>query len=103
MPRSTKLDQKREEIKHLDEATQTIILRIDKNDRRLRFSAYIFMSILLIVGIIGIFYQNHLATQNKNHIDCIIKDLATPQKPGTQHKYIDSLNGLEACNIKFTQ
>lgn len=99
MPRITKLDRKREEIQHLDEATQTIIRRIDKNDRRLRLSAYTFMTILLAIGVIGILYQNHIATKNQQHIDCIVKLLATPQKPGTTHKFITDAS--ETCNIKF--
>lgn len=98
----SKLDQKHLEIQHLDTATQAIIAKIDKNDRRLRLSAYLLLSILLIVGIVGIFYQNHIATQSKNHIDCIIKDLATPQPAGTNHKYIDIQTSLSSnCKIKF--
>lgn len=45
--------------------------------------------------------QNVIAAQNKQHIDCIIKDLATPQQPGTNHKFISDLSSQ--CNIKFTQ
>lgn len=59
--------------------------------------------IILALGVIGIFYQNHYALQNKKHIDCIIKDLATPPPPGTPataRKYIDNLQ--TDCNIKFT-
>lgn len=98
----SKLEKKQEEIKHLDEATQTIIRRIDKNDRRLRLSAYLLLSILLIVGIVGIYYQNHIAAQSKNHIDCIIKDLSTPVSPGTT-KHIDYRSVLNKdCKIKFT-
>lgn len=98
----SKLQQKQEEIKHLDEATQTIIMRIDKNDRRLRLSAYALLSLLLIVGVVGIFYQNHIATQSKNHIDCIIKDLSTPIPEGAKTKYIDYQTRLQAdCKIKF--
>lgn len=100
----TKLEQKKSDIQHLDEATQAIIMQIDKNDRRLRLAGFFTLSLLLIVGIVGIFYQNHIATQNKQHIDCIIKDLSTPQKPGTDHKYIDYPSVLSKdCNIKFTQ
>lgn len=96
----TKLVKKQEEIQHLDEATQTIIRRIDTNDRRLRLWAFFTLALLLTVGVVGIYKQNTIATANKKHIDCIIKDLATPQKPGTNHKYIVNLQ--TDCNIKFT-
>ena len=90
------------ELTLLDKATREIIYKIDKNDRRLRLSAYTFMSILLIVGIIGIFSQTHLAQQNKNHIDCIIKDLSTPLPPGDKARVIDYQTRLQAdCKIKF--
>lgn len=99
MPRITKLDRKREEIQHLDEATQTIIRRIDKNDRRLRTSAYIFMSTLLIIGIAGIFYQNHIANKNQQHIDCIVKLFTTPLPANARSRAIE--NPSTTCNIKF--
>lgn len=98
----SKLDKKKEEIQHLDEATQAIILRLNKSDKRLKVSAFLLIIILLATGVIGILYQNHYALQSKNHIDCIIKDLATPQPPGTAHKYIDYQTSLTSnCKIKF--
>lgn len=100
MPKKSKLDQKREEIQHLDIATQAVINRIDKNDRRLRTWGFFTLLLLLAVGVIGIYRQNSIAIANKKHIDCIIKDLATPQRPGTTHKYIANLQ--TDCNIKFT-
>lgn len=57
-------------------------------------------SILFALAVFGIYYQNKLATQNKAHIDCIIKDLATPLPSGSQHKYIQILS--DECHIKFT-
>lgn len=97
----SKVDRKNEEIKHLDEATQEIIKRLNKSDRRLKISAFILVIVLLAVGVIGILYQNHYALQNKNHIDCIIKDLSTPASPGTT-KHIDYQSVLNKdCKIKF--
>lgn len=101
MPKKDRLAKKQEEIKHLDAATQAVISRIDKNDRRLRAWGFFTLALLLVVGIVGIYKQNSIASANKKHIDCIIKDLATPQKPGTSHKYIVNLQ--TDCNIKFTQ
>lgn len=100
----TKLQRKQEELQHLDEATQIIIQRIDKNDRRLRISGFVTLSVLLIVGLIGIYYQVKVATQSKQHIDCIIKDLSTPIPKGTPSKYIDYQSRLSSdCKINFTK
>lgn len=102
MANKTKLEKKQEEIQHLDSATQAIIIRLNKSDKRLKVTAFLVIILFLIVGVIGILYQNHYALQNKNHIDCIIKDLSTPQKPGTTHKYIDYQSQLSSdCKIKF--
>lgn len=98
----TKLDKKNEEIKHLDVATQAIIMRLNKSDNRLKVSAFILIVILLASAVIGIFYQNHYALQNKNHVDCIIKDLSTPLPPGAKARVIDYQTRLSAdCKIKF--
>lgn len=99
--RQAKLQQQVKDIQHLDSATQAIIMRIDKNDRRLRISGFITLAILLIVGIIGIYHQNQLAQESKQHIDCIIKLTETPLGAGDRSKYIDNLNNT--CRIRFTQ
>ncbi len=98
----TRLQRKVQDIQHLDNATQAIIMRIDKNDYRLRITAFFTLSVILILGTVGIYYQVHLATQNKQHIDCIIKDLSTPLPPGAKAKYIQYQTRLNAdCKIKF--
>ncbi len=103
MPSKSKLDQKTIEIQHLDQATQSILLKIDINDRRLRLSAYAFMSLLLIIGIAGIFYQNHLATESKRHIDCIIKLSETPIPKDAHSRYIAINTINNTCQIKFNK
>lgn len=62
-------------------------------------TAFLVLGSLVLISY-SINQANRLSVQNKQHIDCIIKDLATPQKPGTQHKYISELSSQ--CNIKFT-
>lgn len=94
------LERKKTEIKHLDAATQAIIINLNKNDYRLRLTAFVTLAIVATFGTIGIYYQIHLAAQSKQHIDCIIKDLATPLPPGSRSKYITNLQSQ--CNIKFT-
>ncbi len=91
---------------HLDEASQTLRASAKKKWNLSFIFAFAAFFVLLIIGIIGLAYQNHFALQNKNHLDCIIKDLATPPPPGTSptaRKYIDIRSSLTAdCNIKFT-
>lgn len=101
MAKPTKLQQKVKDIQHLDAATQAIIGRMDKNDFRLRVTTLFTLSLILIFGTVGIYYQIHLASQSKQHIDCIIKDLATPLPQGSRSKYITDLQ--TDCNIKFVQ
>lgn len=84
----------------LDEETQALLNSVRSNNSKAVGWFVACWTILLILGVAGIVYQNHIAVQNKQHIDCIIKDLATPQKPGTTHKYIENLS--TDCNIRFT-
>lgn len=94
----SKIEQKQEEIQHLDTATQAIIKRLNKNDQRLRFSALLAISLLMVVGVFGIYKQNQIANKNKEHIDCIIKLFTTPTSSGQTRRIID----LESCQIKVT-
>lgn len=102
MAKKTKLDKKIEEIQHLDAATQEVIIRLNKSDRRLKIAATSLLVVLLVTTAVGVLYQNHYAHQSNNLIVCITKDLTTPQKSGTQHKYIDYQSLLVGdCRIKF--
>lgn len=89
---------------NLDQASQTLRASAKRKwNIAYVLAASAFAIIIMAIGI-SILYQNHYALQSKNHIDCIIKDLTTPQAPGTTHKYIDIRSPLTAdCNIKFTQ
>lgn len=90
---------------HLDEASQILRASAKKKWNKAIISASLAFFTLLVIGIIGLAYQNHYALQNKNHIDCIIKDLATPLPADAPNarKYIDIRSTLTAdCNIKFT-
>lgn len=99
-----KVDKKTEELGHLDTATQEIINRLNNSDRRFRTTRWITLLVVLTVGVAGILYQVHVANQSRDHIDCIIKDLSTPQAPGTTHKYIDVQSVLSKdCKIRFTK
>lgn len=83
----------------LDRETQDVLSHVRRsNSKALRWFTFCW-TILILVGIFGIYKQNQIANQNKSHIDCIVKLLATPQKPGTTHKFIS--NPSQTCNIQF--
>lgn len=92
---------------NLDEASQTLRASAKRKWNKALISFIVAFFILLFVGVIGIYYQNQVAGQSKRHIDCIIKDLATPPPKGASpnaKKYIDIRSTLTSdCNIKFTQ
>lgn len=89
--------------------TEALMVSIANNNRKFRMWASVAVFLLtatLTIGVIGIYQgnnaihlQNQIATSNKQHIDCIVKLLATPQKPGTTHKFIS--NASQTCNINF--
>lgn len=98
------LEAKSQEVRTLDAVTQEIIGNIEKNDRRARlWGAVLFFafSILLAIGVVGIYYQNRISNSNKKHIDCIVKLFVTPLPGNAQHKIITDPG--EACNIEFTK
>lgn len=82
----------------IDEATQSLIKSIETKDRRLRVWFVVSWTILLLIGIVGIYKQNQIANQNKQHIDCIVKLFVTPTPPNTLHKVIIDPEGQ--CEIK---
>lgn len=82
--------------------TDALMRSIASKNHKFRIWAAISMLLLIItiiIGVVGIFQQNSIATNNKKHIDCIVKLLATPQKPGTTHKFITDAS--QTCNINF--
>jgi hypothetical protein len=90
--------QSSEKAHAIDATTQAVLDNLHRKDRRLRFWAISLFFILFAVGIIGIFYQNKLANQNKQHIDCIIKLFVTPAHPGQTRQIAD----LTTCQIKVS-
>lgn len=85
----------------LDDATQKLLGEAKRKNNRATRWFIASWTVLLLLGLVGIFYQNHIATANKQHIDCIVKLLATPLPPGTRARILT--NASTTCNIKFTQ
>lgn len=83
----------------LDDATNDMLCTARKRNTRALAAAIICYTLLLIIGILSLYQNDKLATENKMHIDCIVKLLATPQKAGTSHKFIT--NAANTCNINF--
>lgn len=98
MARKSILEKKSQEVQVLDETTRELLASIERKDKRRRFWGTMAFLILFLTGITSVYYTIALSRQNKEHIDCIVKLLATPQKPGTTHKFISG----DTCNIKFT-
>lgn len=85
----------------LDAETQAVLASV-KHKNGLAIGAFIVCwSALLLVGIIGIYRQNQIAQTNKEHIDCIVKLLATPIPADKQHKIIT--DATNSCGILFTE
>lgn len=82
----------------LDEHTNHLLESVKKKNNKALAWFIVSWSVLFVLGVVGIFYQNRLATQNKNHIDCIVKLLATPSSPGQSRHITD----LSTCKIKVT-
>lgn len=85
-----------EKTQILDEETQEVLANIRIKDARFRRTAIIFFSILFLIGVVGIYYQNKLAHESKQHLDCIVKLLATPSTHGQTRQIVD----LSTCQIE---
>lgn len=85
----------------LDKETQAVLTSVRSKNNRAILWFIVSWTILFVLAVGGLFYQNHIAAQNKQHIDCIIKDLATPLPQGSRSKYIENLS--TDCNIRFTK
>lgn len=97
---ASKLDQavrqKERELEVLPKATQDILNDIRMKDRRFRIFMNICVVIILLLVGVGLVYQNKLATQSKDHLDCIVKMFTTPAKPGQSRHIVN----LQKCQIK---
>lgn len=89
----------------LTEATSDLISRIEKANSKSRVVGLITLALITVLvglGVLGIYKQNTIAKTTQEHTDCIIKDLSTPLPAGSTHKYIDIQSRLTAdCHIKF--
>ena len=64
----------------LDSTTQDLLKKQQTKDTRFRTWCYISLTLVIALGVVGIFKQNEIATQNKNHIDCIVKLFTSPNR-----------------------
>lgn len=89
----------------LTDATAGLIAKIEKANYRARVvgAVTIFLVLVLVgIGVAGIYRQNQIAVENKNHIDCIIKDLSMPLPAAAKARVIDYQAPLQAdCKIEF--
>lgn len=80
----------------LDSETQALLKSVKNKNTKATIAFVVCWSILLMVGVAGIYRQNQIAQSNQRHIDCIVKLLATPSKTGQTRHIID----LSTCQIK---
>lgn len=98
MATPTVLEQKAKQVKVLDQVTQDLLASFEAKDRKRRnWTTMAFCALLLAISI-GIYYQFDLAAQNKRHIDCIVKLLATPTQTGQTRHIVN----LSSCQIKVS-
>lgn len=95
----TSADKAADKAHVLDEATQALIQSIEAKDRRFRRWFILSWTVLLVIGIAGIYRQNDIASQNQKHIDCIVKLFTTPLPASAHSRQI--ANPSTSCNIKF--
>lgn len=91
-------DKASEVARVLDNETQALLASVRKKNALATVAFVVCWSILLLVGILGIYRQNQLATANQKHIDCIVKLLATPSHSGQTRRIFD----LSTCQIKVS-
>lgn len=85
----------------LDKETQKLLTSVrNKNTKAIRWFI-VSWTLLFVVGVTGILYQNDIARSNKQHIDCIVKLFTTPLPAGARARSIS--NPSTTCNIKFTK
>lgn len=82
----------------LDEASQTLRASAKKKWNRAMVLGGGAFLILFVLAVSGLFYQNYISIQSKNHIDCIVKLLATPSKSGQTRRIVN----LSTCQIKVS-
>lgn len=91
------------------ESSQTIqkvedsIAEVSRKNRNFRLWASVSLVALLItlaLSVAALYQQNHLAAQNKDHLDCIVKLFSTPLPADKKTRFISDPN--HTCGIKFT-
>lgn len=85
----------------INEETQSVLSKVQKKNNKAVGWFVISWTVLLIIGLSGIYRQNQIATENKRHIDCVVKLFTKPLPPGARARIITDPN--TTCNINFTQ
>lgn len=97
----TKVKQAQDKAHYLDKETRQVLSNVKHKSSKAVAWFIVSWSILLLVGVGGIVKQNQIANQNKNHIDCIVKLLASPLPKGARARVLN--NPSTTCNITFTK
>lgn len=97
--RTPAIEKASDKANYLDQETRALLGHIKKTNNKAIMWFILSWSVLLIIGVAGIYRQNQIAVENKQHIDCIVKLFTTPLPPNARSRSIT--NPTTTCNIKF--
>lgn len=95
------VDEAVDKAHHIDAETRKVLSAVKKKNAQAIKWFIVSWTILLVIGVFGIYKQNQIATANKSHIDCIVKLFTTPLAPGAKSRVI--INPETNCDIKETK
>lgn len=97
----SKVDKASEHATTLNDETQALLHSVrSKNNKALKWFI-VCWTILFLLAVGGIWKQNQIANQSKNHLDCIVKLFTTPIPKDQRSRTISNPN--TTCNIQFQQ
>lgn len=94
-----KVQQAADKAHTIDSATRELLTSVKKKNNKAVLWFVVCWSILLIVGVVGIYTQAEIAQKNQKHIDCIVKLFTTPLPSTAKSRTIS--NPSTTCNINF--
>lgn len=95
----SRVDKASEHANTLDTETQALLHSVrSKNNKAVKWFI-VSWTILFLLAVGGILRQTQIASQSKNHLDCIVKLFATPLPKDQRSRTIS--NPDTTCNINF--
>lgn len=95
----SKVDKASEHATALNDETQALLHSVRSKNSKALIWFIVCWTILFALAVFGIFKQTQIASESKDHIDCIVKLFSTPTPQGSRTKFIS--DAYTTCNIKF--